>query len=110
MPNNKMKDDEKRNWLIIGILFTGFLLAIDICYSSFGLMAGIAKVLLGIAHAVLAILWVTVMAKFKDPNFDFIRKYVVYLSVTLALIIGIHHAVAREDKQVIIDSHENSLK
>jgi hypothetical protein len=110
MANNKMKDDEKRNWLIIGILFTGFLLAVDICYSSFGQMAVIAKVLLGIAHAVLAILWVIVMAKFTDPNFDFCRKYVVYLSVTLSIIIGIHHATVREDKQVLIDAHENSLK
>lgn len=110
MANGKMKDDEKRNWLIIGVLFTGVLLAIDLFYSSFSQMGGIAKVLLGIAHAVLAVLWVIAMVKFKDPEFDVYRKYVVYLCVAIALIVGIHHATAREDEQVIIDSHENSLK
>jgi disulfide bond formation protein DsbB len=110
MSVQKKRDDEKAQWLIVGILFTGFLLVIDIFYSSFGEMAGIAKVLLGIAHAALAVMWIAVMVKFNDPKYDIVRKYVVGLSVVLSLIIGIHHAVVKENKQVLIDSHENSLR
>jgi hypothetical protein len=110
MANEKNRDDEKKQWLIIGILFTGALLGIDFFYSSFSDMAGIAKVVLGIAHAVLALLWIVSMVKFNDPNFDGVRKYIVGLCALLALIIGIHHATVKEDKQVIIDSHENSLR
>ena len=110
MANEKNRDDEKASWLIIGILFTGALLAIDIWYSSYSQMALIAKVLLGIAHGALVFMWFIVMIKFNDPVYDVVRKYIVYLCVILALIVGIHHATVREDKQVIIDSHENSLK
>lgn len=108
--SNKKRDDEKATWLIVGILFTAFLLGIDIFYSSFGLMATAAKWGLGIAHVGILLLWVVVMVKFTDPNFDYLRKWLVWLCVILSLIIGIHHAIAREDEQVIIDAHENSLK
>ena len=110
MANEKNRDDEKAIWLIIGILFTGVLVGLDLWYSSFTQMALFAKVLIGIAHGVLAILWFLVMAKFKDPNYDVYRKYIVGLSVVLSLIVGIHHAVVRERNQVSIDAKENSLK
>lgn len=107
---NKKRDDEKGQWLAAGILFSGFLIAIGIWYSSYSQMGSIAKVLLGIAHAVLVGMWVLVMAKFNDPVYDVVRKFIVGLSVILSLIVGIHHATCREDKHVIIDSNENRLK
>lgn len=110
MTNQKKRDDEKRNWLIVGILFTGLLIGFDFGYSSYSEMAGIAKVLLGIGHGALVFMWFIVMIKFNDPNFDVYRKYVAGLAVALTLIIGIHHAVVKEDKQVLIDSKENSLR
>lgn len=107
---NKKRDDEKGHWLAVGILFTVFLFVIDIWYSSYGQMAGIAKVLLILAHIVLGGLWFVVMAKFNDPVYDVVRKFIVGLSVILSLIVGIHHASSKEDKQVIIDANENKLK
>jgi hypothetical protein len=110
MSNGKHRDDEKAHWLIIGILFTGALLGIDIFYSSFAEMGLIAKILIGVAHGGLVVLWFIAMAKFKDPNYDVYRKYIVGLAIILALIVGIHHASSIEDKQIIIDSKENSLR
>lgn len=107
---NKKRDDEKGQWLAVGILFTGFLIAIDIWYSSYGQMADFARWLMYIAHAALGFTWVVAMVQFKDPGYDVIRKYIVFVSVVLSLVVGIHHAVAREDKQVIIDSKENAAK
>jgi hypothetical protein len=106
MSNQKTRDDEKGQWLIVGILFTGFLLGIDTWYSSYSQMAGFARMLLYVAHGVMAFLWWVAMIKFKDPNYDVVRKYIVGLSVLLALIIGIHHAVTIEDKAVIDDSNK----
>lgn len=105
----KKRDDEKAHWLIIGILFSAALLAVDFWYSSFSQMAGIVKVLIILAHCGLGLLWVGAMAKFNDPNFDGLRKVIVWLSVILILIVGIHHATVREDQQVIEDSRAGSL-
>jgi len=110
MTATKQKDDELLIWVIVGSIFTIFLLVIDFFYSSVGGMALVAKICIGIGHAILAYLWVVSLANWKDPNYDVIRKCVVYVAVILALIVGIHHATSREDKQVIIDSHENAAK
>ena len=110
MSNIKKRDDEKAQWLIVGILFTVTLLGIDFWYSSYSQMAGVVKVILYIAHTILAVLWLVAMVKFKDPNYEVARKYIVYLAVLLSLIVAIHHATVKEDKHVIIDSRENSLR
>ena len=104
------KDDEKKIWLIVGILFTSALVAMDIFYSSFGQMSNGLQWVVGILHGALIVAWVTAMIKFADPKYDTARKIVVGLCVLLGLIVGIHHATSVEDKQVIIDSRENAAK
>lgn len=107
---NKRKDDEMTIWLAVGGIFTLFMLGIDIWYSSIHAMSLIAGIGVRFLHAILAFLWIVVMVKFTDPNYDYLRKWVLYLAVIISLIVGIHHASVREDKQVLIDSHENALK
>ena len=107
MPN---KDDEKLIWLIIGFLFTGALIGMDIYYSSFSQMSGALMWIVSILHLFLVAAWVIAMVKFNDPNYEATRKIVVGLCVILGLIVGIHHATSREDKQVIIDSKEAAAK
>lgn len=106
----KKRDDEKLIWLIVGGIFTVALIGIDLGYSSYPEMATALKWLLYIGHAALAFLWLLVMVNFKDPNFDYLRKYTLYVAIGLILIVGIHHATSVEDKQVIIDSRENATK
>lgn len=106
----KTKDDELLVWVIVGGIFTIFLLIIDFFYSSINEMALIARIGIWVGHAILSFLWVISIAKWKDPNYEIIRKLVVYTAVILGLIIGIHHALSVEDKQVIIDSTENAPK
>ena len=68
------------------------------------------RIPLFIAHAAVIGLWVAEMIHFNDPNYDLLRRIVVILSVILSLTVGIHHSLAVEDKQVIIDSKENATK
>jgi hypothetical protein len=102
----KPKDDEMKVWLGIGILFTIFLLVIDFFYSSVNSMALVARIGVYALHAAISVCWLVTMAKFNDPAFDNFRKYVVYLCVLTALIVGIHHSLAVEDKSVIDDSNQ----
>lgn len=106
----KAKDDELLTWTIVGGFFTAGLLGVDIGYSSVNEMGNVAQIAIWVAHGVLALLWVVTIVKWRDPNYDKTRELVVYLCVALSLIIGIHHGSSRENDQVIIDSHENSLK
>jgi disulfide bond formation protein DsbB len=106
MANEKKRDDEKGQWLAVGILFTGFLIGLDIWYSSYSQMAGMARWGLYVAHIILAFAWVIAMVKFKDPAYDVVRKFIVGFSILLSLIIGIHHATTVEDKAVIDDSNK----
>lgn len=104
------KDNEKLAWLIVGGFFTAGLIAMDIWYSSFSLMP---KLLLGVVaflHLVLVAVWILIMVKFSDPNYDGYRKPLLWLCVGIMLIVGIHHATAKEDAQIIIDSKENAAK
>lgn len=110
MTTRKRKDDEMLIWLIVGGIFTLFLIGIDIWYSSYSQMALMGRTALYIAHAFLAGLWAIAMKKFDDPNYEVVRKYIVYVAVIISLTIGIHHALNVEDKQVLIDSHENATK
>lgn len=107
MPN---KHDEKLIWLIVGFLFTGALIGMDIYYSSFGQMSNGLQWVVGALHVGLVVAWITAIVKFTDPKYDVARKIVVGLCVVLGLIVGIHHATSVEDKQVIIDSKENAVK
>lgn len=104
------KDDERKVWLIVGIFFTAGLAAMDIFYSAFGQMSNGLQWVAGIMHVGLMVAWLTAMIKFKDPKYDTARYLVVGLCIILALIVGIHKATSKEDKQVIIDSKENAAK
>lgn len=104
------QDGELSSWLIAGGLFTLTLVGIDIWYSSYATMALPLKWALISVQAGIAVSWVFEMLNFNDPNYEFIRKTICILSVLVALVVGINHAVAREDKQVIIDSKENAKK
>ena len=106
----KKKDDELLMWTIVGAIFTVMLLFVDFAYSSVNEMGKIARIAIWIGHALLSLLWIITIAKWKDPNYDKTREYTVYLCVVLGLIIGIHHSTVVEDDQVIIDSHENAVK
>lgn len=106
----KKRDDEKLHWLLAGGIFTVTLILFDIFYSSISEMATVLRWLVYIAHAALILLWLLVMVNFNDPNFDYLRKYTMYLAVGLILLVGIHHATSVEDKQVIIDSNEAKVK
>lgn len=107
---NKTRDDEKLHWLLAGGIFTVTLILIDIFYSSISEMATSLRWIVYIAHAALILLWLLVMSNFKDPNFDYLRKYTLAVAVGLILLVGIHHATSVEDKQVIIDSNEAKAK
>jgi len=107
---NKRKDDELEIWVIVGAIFTIFLLIIDFFYSSVNQMALIARVAIWIGHGLVSFGWIISLAKWKDPAYDDVRKGVVYLCIVLSIVIGIHHATAKEDAQVIIDSEQNAAK
>lgn len=106
----KRKDDESLFLAIIEILFLGAFIGIDLFYSSLSLMPTALLVAVWVGKIAMAVCVVVSWVKFKDPNFDKFRVATVVLAVILALTIGIHHATAREDNQVIIDSHENAQK
>jgi len=106
----KKKDDEMLAWLLVGILFTAFLIIIDFGYSSVNDMSKIARLGIWVGHGLLSALWVATIAYFKDPNYDYFRKAATIVALLLAFTIGLHHALNREDKQVIIDSKENAAK
>mgnify|MGYP001603141482 CR=1 FL=1 len=107
---NKKRDDEKLHWLLAGGLFTALLIGLDIWYSSYSIMHWLFGGGLILGHLILSVLWIGVMIKFNDYGFDYLRKFTVWVSIILALVVGIHHATAREDKQVLIDSKENKAK
>lgn len=104
---NRKKDDELLIWGIVGGIFTLFLIGIDIWYSSFNTLPFIPILFLWIAHAGLGIAWIMSIANWKNPNYDIVRRLIVAVSIILSLIIGVHHSLQREDKQVIIDSNAN---
>ena len=104
------QDGELSTWLVVGGLFTLFMLGIDIWYSSYGTMAVGLKWAMIIVQVVIGVLWVVEMFNFNDPNFEVMRKAICILCVIVSVIVGINHAVAREDKQVLIDSKENAIK
>jgi hypothetical protein len=104
------QDGELSTWLIVGGLFTLFMLGIDIWYSSYGAMAVGLKWSMIIVQIVIGILWVVEMLNFNNPNFEKMRQLICVLSVVVSIIVGINHAVAREDKQVLIDSQQNKDK
>lgn len=106
----KRKDDEKLIWLIVGFIFTGVLIGMDMYYSSYDQMPDAFKWVVIVLHVGLIAGWVASLVKFNDPNYEPVRKIVVALCVVLALMVGIHHAVTVEDNQVIIDSQENAAK
>lgn len=104
------KDDEMSKWLIGGAIFTLTMLGIDWFYSSFELMHPVIRWSLYVVHAIVSLMWMITFAKFKDPDYDFVRQLIVIVTVLVSLGVGVHHATAREDKQVIIDSKENAAK
>lgn len=97
-------------WLIGGGLFTLTLIGFDVWYSSYDSMEGFLKGIIIALQAVVAIGWVVEMINFNDPNFDWLRKGIVWCSIIAILLVGLHHATHREDKQVLIDSKENAEK
>lgn len=105
---NRKKDDELLIWLIVGFIFTGTLIGVDIWYSSFHEMAKLYGWAVLFLHFILLAGWIGTLVKFYDPNYDWLRKFVCVLSIILVLMVGIHHATIVEDKQVIIDSHAST--
>lgn len=106
---NEIKN-EKRSWVIAEIIFLGLFIFISGWYSSYSAMGDWLKALVWIGRIGIAACVVVSWAKFNDPNYEKYRKATVVLAVVFSLIIGIHHAVAREDNQVQIDSKENAAK
>lgn len=107
---NSKKDGEKLAWVIAEIIFIGLYIFVSGWYSSYSKMATGLQVLVWVGRIAMVVCVLTSWVKFKNPNFDIYRKATVGIAIVLSLIIGIHHSVNREDTQVIIDSHENSLK
>lgn len=110
IPITKKKDDELSVWIIVGAIFTVGLIFVDFAYSSVNEMGAVARIAVWIGHGILSGLWLASLAKWKNPNYDWVRSAVVGLAIFLSLIIGIHHASTVEDGQVLIDSHENAAK
>lgn len=104
------KDDELPVLTILGILFTGLLVYMDFKYSSIGKMHIALQAVAWLGQIGLAAIWVIVFGKWQDPKYDKYRQIAFVLVSALILWVGIHHATAREDNQVIIDSRENALK
>ena len=86
------QDGELSIWLVVGLLFTLTLIGMDIWYSSFAEMGFFKWIVYGL-HCVLGAFVIITFIQFNDPNYDKVRKWVVYLSVVLMLIVGIHHAL-----------------
>lgn len=104
----KKRDDEALILAIVELLFIGVFIGVDIWYSSLSLMPLALLVVVWSAKIVMGIFVVLTWVKFNDPNYDKYRKAVVVLAVLLSLTIGIHHAVIKEDQQILEDS--NSAK
>lgn len=105
----KKKDDELPVLTILAGLFTGVLIWIDCAYSSIGIMAGWLQAVIWLAQIGLAAIWVVVFAKWQDPNYEKYRVVAFLFATALMLTIGIHHAIVKEDEQVIIDSHPTAM-
>lgn len=110
MTIQKKKDTDLLKWVILSALFVLSLSAVDIWYSSFSEMNTAIKCIVVAGHLILSILLIGSFIKFNDPEYDYLKKSVLWCVVLLIIFIGIHHATSREDKQVIIDSHENAIK
>ncbi len=104
----KRKDDELPFLVIGSAIFTIALIFVDIRYSDWNTMfhtSGIAAILGPIAVILhLAILsgWVFVIAKWKDPNYDYLRRILIYvILVTLFIVAGFR--VAKNDNKMFQD-------
>jgi hypothetical protein len=96
--------------VLVGAIFTIALLYIDFAYSSVNEMAKIARVGIWIGHGVLSGLWMVSLLQWKNPNYDYVRRVILALAIILSLIIAVHHSLSVENSQILIDSHENSVK
>jgi hypothetical protein len=113
MENKKKKDDENLFWFIGGGLFAAVLIVVDIWYSSYALLVKEEKLLLGLivfAHLLIIGLWIGVLIKFEDPNYDYLRKWCVYLTGATIITVCLHHSLNNENRQVLIDAENNRIR
>lgn len=102
------RDNEMVNYIVLLTLFVGTLIGVDIYYSSFEIMSSIFKWSIYGLHSLLVIFIIVSIVNSTDPNFDKVRKWAYAVTFILIFSVGIHHATAREDNQVIINSKENT--
>lgn len=95
----KKKKDNDWSYVLIGCgIFTVVLLIADLTYKGLGQASGWFKTLFVILHAILGILWFLVIRGIEDPNKDYLRKWLLAISIaTLILVMG-HRAGYISDK------------
>ena len=106
----KVRDDEKLFWFVGGGLFAAVLIAVDIWYSSYSIMNSWLLVLIVLLHIIIAGLWIGILEKFTNPNYDHLRKWCVYITGATIIAVCLHNALNNENKQVLIDAENNRIK
>jgi hypothetical protein len=100
------RDDEKGQLAIGGGIFTAVLIVVDLLFAGpiFGTI--LFSTLFIIVHGILGICWVVAISKFNDPNYDYWRKWAIYVAIAgLALVLG-YLAYENEMGAVIDDSNK----
>jgi len=103
----KKKDDEKLSMILVGGVFGLALIAVDIFYADWWQAITIVKLAAIVLHAVIVFLWLYVFATFNDPNKEWYRKALVYLTICVLIAVCLHKALNTETKQVQIDADKN---
>ena len=105
--------DEKLMLIVVCGLFSAVLVGIDVWYSSCAILFSrdtFWGVLAALMHLSIVLVWIWALAKYDDPNYDKLRKWLMALLVGAILIVAIHHSLVVEDEQVIIDSQQNATE
>jgi len=104
----KKKDDELPFLVIGSAIFTIALICVDIWYSDWNTMFHSKDILAMfgpiavILHLAIISGWIFVISKWKDPNYDYLRKMLIYvIIVTLFIVAGFR--VAKNESDAVLD-------
>lgn len=97
----KGDDGELSSLIVVNGIFTLALLLIDIFYKNIGsLLSSWLLVPFLILHIGVVVGWVVVIAKRNDPNFDVMRKALLFVLIGALLLLLAHRAGWVSDKMM----------